>query len=391
MSTATSVAAPTASAAANVEIVELPFGTGTQRFLDVARTIYRDDPQYVVPLDMDLGDRLTPKKNPFFEHAEGTKFIAVRNGVDVGRITAQIDKLHIERYADETGFFGFLDTIDDVAVCKALLDAAAKWLAARGMKKMRGPMSLSINEEMGVLIDGFDTPPMVMMPHHRRYQGALVEAAGLTKEKDVFAWRYEIGEVPPRARRAHDELMKNPEVIIRTVRKNQMANETRILMEIFNDAWKDNWGFVPMTDSELKKMAADLSMLVVPDIALVAEVNGEAAAIAVALPNINEIIPDLDGKLFPTGFAKLLWRLKVQGTKSARLILLGISKKYRIQKKYGALSTALYVEMNDRARKLGMKWGELSWTLEDNHPVNLGIKMMGGKVYKTYRLYHRAL
>jgi hypothetical protein len=376
---------------ADVQIVEQPFGVGTQRFLDVARKIYRDDPNWIAPLDMDMGDRMNPKKNPFFEHAEGTTFIAVRNGQDVGRCTAQIDRLHIEKYNDGTGFFGFLDTIDDPAVAKALLDAAADWLRKKGMKKMRGPMSLSINEEMGCLIDGFDTPPVILMPHHRRYQGALIEAAGLEKEKDVFAWKYEVGEPPTRARKAHDEVLKMPEVRIRTMDRAHMERETRMVMDIFNDAWKDNWGAVPMTDSELKKMAADLKLIMVPDLALIAEVDGEAAAISIALPNINEMIKDLDGKLFPFGLPKLLYRLKVKGPNSARLVLLGIKKKFRIQKKYGGLSTALYVEMNERGKRLGMTWGELSWTLEDNAPVNVGIKMMGGKVYKKYRVYSKQL
>ncbi len=382
---------PKKSPESNVTIVERPFGVDTERFLDVARRVYRDDPSWVAPLDMDMGDRMNPKKNPFFEHARGTTFIAVRNGVDVGRCTAQIDQLHIDRYKDDTGFFGFLDTVDDAAVAKALLDAAADWLRKQGMKKMRGPLSLSINEEMGCLIEGFDTPPAILMPHHRSYQGGLIEAAGLAKEKDVFAWKYEVGEPPTRARKAHDEVLKLPEVRIRSMDRSNMEAETRMVMEIFNEAWSDNWGFVPMTDTELKKMAADLKLILVPDLALVAEVNGEPAAISIALPNINEMIGDLDGKLFPLGLPKLLWRLKVKGPTSARLILLGIKKKFRIQKKYGGLSTALYVEMNDRGKRIGMKWGELSWTLEDNAPVNVGIKMMGGKVYKKYRVYSKQL
>jgi hypothetical protein len=379
------------SAAAAIRVLERPFGVETQRFLDVARRVYRDDPAWVAPLDFDMKERLTPKKNPFFEHAEGVTFIAVRDGVDVGRCTAQIDREHLAKYQDETGFFGFLDTIDDPAVCKALLDAAAHWLKARGMKKMRGPMSLSINEEIGLLVDGFEDPPVFLMPHHRRYQGALVEQAGLEKEKDFYAWRYEVGEPPTRARKAHAEVTAMPEVRIRTMDPKKMASEVRLVMEIFNDAWAQNWGFVPMTEAELAKMAADFRMIIVPDLALVAEVDGEAAAISIAFPNLNAMIKDLGGKLFPLGLPKLLYRLKIKGPDSARLVLLGIKKKFRIQKKYGGLSTALYVEMNDRGKKLGMKWGELSWTVEDNAPVNLGIKMMGGKIYKRYRVYHRPL
>jgi hypothetical protein len=374
-----------------IEIVERPFGVDTGRFLDVARMIYRDDPNWVPPLDMDMKDRCNLEKNPFFEHAEGTTFIAVRNGRDVGRCTAQIDKLHIERYHDDVGFFGFLDTIDDPAVCKALLDAAAAWLRKRGMKKMRGPMSLCINEEIGCLVDGFDTPPMILMPHHLPYQGALIEAAGLAKEKDVLAWRYDVGTIPARPKRAHEELLKMPEVRIRTVDTRYMERDVHLIMDIFNDAWQQNWGFVPLTESELKKMATDLKMILLPDIALVAEIDGEAAAVSIAMPNINELIRDLDGKLFPFGLPKLLWRLKVTGPTQARLMILGIKKKFRTQKKYGGLSAALYVEMAERGKKIGIKWGELSWTLEDNAPVNLGIKSMGGKVYKKYRVYAKDL
>lgn len=387
--------APSAQAAlpstAGVEIIELPFGTGTARFLDVGRTVYAGDPTWVCPLDMDMKDRFDPKKNPFFEHAEGTTFIARKGGRDVGRITAQIDHEHIKRYADARGFFGFLDTIDDAGVCKALLDAAEAWLRQRGMKHMRGPMNLCINEEMGTLVEGFDTPPMVLMPHARTYQAGLIEQCGFVKEKDVYAWRYDVAEPPKRARKAHDDLLAMKDVKIRTLDMKKMESEVHLMMDIFNDAWSENWGFVPLTENELKKMATDLKMIAIPDLMLVAEVDGEAAAISVALPNIHEMIGDLDGKLFPFGLAKLLWRLKVKGPKSARLIILGIRKKFRHVKRFGGLSAALYVEMNDRGKKLGMEWGELSWTLEDNAPVNLGIKMMGGKIYKKYRVFSKDL
>ena len=381
----------------SIRIEQHAFGDpkAIKRFLAFAKDLYRGDPNYVIPLDMDLGPRLDPKGNPFFEHAEGAMFFATKDGRDVGRITAQIDHLHQKKYKDDIGFFGFLDTVDDPAVARALLDAAAAWLKAHGMKKMRGPLSLCINEELGCLVDGFDTPPMILMPHHRPYQGGLIEQAGLVKEKDFFAWKYQVGEPSARAKKAHEDVMKMPEVKIRQTKMNDLEREVRILMDVFNDAWVDNWGSVPATDSELLKMAKDLKMILMPEIALIAEVDGEPAAISLALPNINELIRDLDGAGGLMGGAlglpKLLWRLKVTKPKSARLVLLGIKKKFRIQKKYGGLSAALYVEMNERGKKLGMTHGELSWTLEDNAPVNLGIKMMGGKVYKRYRVYVRDL
>ena len=304
-----------------------------RHFLDVVDAVYAGDPNYVRSLDMDVSDRMNPKKNPFFEAGEATGWVAYDRGVPVGRISASIDRLHQERHGDGAGFFGFFDCIDDPVVAKVLLDTAAGWLEGRGCLTMRGPFSLSINEECGCLVEGFDTPPMIMMPHHRAYQGGLIENAGLVKCKDLFAWTYDVGSVPPRAQKAH----------------------------------------------------------VLPELTKLTYVNGEVAAVALALPNINEFIADARGKLFPFGAIKLLWRLRVRGPKTARLIILGIGKKWRNVRKYAGLSAFLYVEMNQAGHLLGMKRGELGWTLEDNAPINVGIKMMGGRVYKKYRLYERAL
>jgi len=374
----------------SVEIRETKLGGNLTPFLDVVDYIYRDDPQYVRPLDMDLKQRLS-LKNPFFEHAEGTIFTAHRNGWPVGRCTAQIDREHVGRYKEDCGYFGFFDTIDDEEVSNALLEAASAWLTQRGMKVMRGPFSLSINDETGCLVEGFDTPPMIMMQHHLPYQGTLIEKAGFTKAKDVFAWRYTVGDVPARARKAHDDIDKLPEVRARHVDMKNLDADVRTIMDIFNDAWSDNWSFVPYTESELAKMAEDLRLIGIPELTYIAEIDGEPAAVAVALPNINELIHDFKGKLVPFGLPKLLWRLKVMGPTQARLIILGIRKKYRGVKKYAALSAYLYTKMNDAGRRIGIKWGELSWTLEDNAPVALGIKLMGGKIYKRYRIYEKSL
>jgi hypothetical protein len=259
------------------------------------------------------------------------------------------------------------------------------------MRRMRGPLSLNINEEMGCLIEGFDTPPMIMMPHHRPYQGGLIERAGLEKIKDVYAWRYQVGDVPKRAQKAHDELAAMPEVRTRHVDPKNMERDVRVVMDVFNDAWSDNWGFVPLTENELRKMAQDLKLILEPKLTFITEINGEPAAVGMALPNINEMIGDLHGKLVPFGLPKLLWRLRVKGPETARLVILGIRKKFRGVKQYGGLSIYLYVAMNHAGQELGIRWGELSWTLEDNAPVNVGIKFMGGKIYKKYRVYERAL
>ncbi|HEU4413128.1 MAG TPA: hypothetical protein VFS43_48250 [Polyangiaceae bacterium] len=370
-----------------------PLGAGAKhlrQFLDVVDEIYRTDPNYVRPLDFDLRQRLSPK-NPFFQHAEGVVLTARRGGRVLGRATAQVDREHLARYRDDVGFFGFFDTVDDQEVASALLEHAGRWLRDKGMKTMRGPFSLSINEELGCLVEGFDAPPMLLMTHHRPYQGGLIEGAGLEKVKDFYAWRYGVGEVPTRARRAADEVAALPEVSSRMLEPKQLERDVRLVMDIFNDAWSDNWGFVPLTEAELRKMAEDFRLLLVPELTLLVSVDGEPVAFAIALPNLNAMIRDLKGKLLPTGAAKLLFRLKVSGPDEARLILLGVRRKLRHVRKYAALSTYMYVKMNEAGQRLGIRRGELSWTLEDNGAVNAAIRFMGGKIYKRYRVYEKAL
>ncbi len=374
-----------------IQIVEHAPGKAADAFIAVATEVFRDDPAWVAPLRMELRDRLNPKKNPFFKHADAAFFTAYRDGKLVGRASAQIDREHLRVHDDETGFFGFLDTVDDPEVSRALLEKAEGWLRERGMKRVRGPFSLSINEESGCLVDGFEHPPVVAMGHNRPYQGAHIEAAGYEKVQDLYAWKYGVQEFPERAKRAYRMIEELPEVRFRSVNKKNLRAELDILLEIFNDAWADNWGFVPMTEAELEKTAEDFSLLLVEDLAFFAEIDGRAVACCVLLPNVNEAARDLDGKLFPFGIAKLLWRLKAKGTKSGRLVLLGIRKELRGKKRYGALSTAMYVEVAKRGARNGMEWAELSWTLEDNKAINLGIRAMRGKLYKTYRVYEKAL
>ncbi len=360
-------------------------------FMEAGRKVMAGAPGYIAPLAMEVKDRLTPGKNPFWEHGEGVLMTAWKDGELVGRISAQIDHEHQRRYQDDVGFFGFFDTIDDQEVASALLDAAHHWLAQRGMKSMRGPLSLNMNEETGLLIDGFDEPPALMMGHAREYQQRLAEGAGLEKAKDLLAWKYLTEEPPKRAQRAWEQMQADPTVRFRSVNTKDMRRELDMILEIFNDAWSENWGFVPATEAEVAKMAEDMKLLIDPNIAFFAEINGVPAGMVVALPNITEAIRDIDGKLFPFGWAKLVYRLKWQRLKSARLMLLGIKKEFRGVKRYGALSTAMYAELAHRGTAAGYEWAELGWTLEDNRPINLGIKAMRAKVYKTYRVYERPI
>ena len=276
-------------------------------------------------------------------------------------------------------------------MARALLDTANSWLRERNMKVARGPLSLSINEESGCLIDGFDAPPMIMMGHHRPYQGRLIEQAGWEKVKDLYAWAYDVGHVPVRAQRAHDGILAMPEVETRVINMKNFEEDVRLILDVFNDAWSDNWGFVPLTEREVEKSAQDLKLIAAPEITRLAFIDGEVAAVALALPNLNEFIHDAHGKLLPTGALKLLWRLRVRGPRSARLMILGIRKKWRSARRYAGLSAYLYVALNHASHLLGYRHAELGWPLEDNAPVNVGIKLMGGRIHKTYRIYERGI
>lgn len=375
----------------SVEIKQHQPGKDLKDFIRVAFEVYRDDPAWVPPLNMEITDRLTPEKNPFFEHAEVALFTAWKDGNPVGRISAQIDHEHLRIHEDNVGFFGFFDTIDDQEVASALVAAAEKWLAARGMTMMRGPLSLSINEETGMLVEGFESPPTIMSPHHRWYQGALAEGAGLQKVKDCYGWSYDVVPAPPRVQKAWDTINSLPEVRFRSVRPRMLKKEVHDILDVFNDAWQHNWGFVPATDAEAKKMAADLQLILDKELSFFAEIDGQPVAICVCLPNLNEAIFDLNGKLSPVNIAKLLWRLKIRRPKSARLMLLGIRTEFRGKKRYAPLALAVIGELVRRGLKQGYEWAELGWTLEDNRLINTAIQSMGAKIYKRYRLFEKPI
>ncbi len=375
-----------------IQVTQHAPGGNLRPFIKAANEVFKGDPNWVRPLDFELKERLSPKKNPFFKRADVVLFTATKNGKIVGRCSAQIDHEHLRVWKDETGFFGFFDTIDDEEVGKALLAAAETWLRERGMKRMRGPLSLYANEEIGILIDGFDSPPVLMMGHSRPYQARICEAAGLTKEKDLFCWRYGRDMVfPARILKAWEQVKSLPEVRLRSVDTSRMQAETEAIMDIYNDAWTGKWGYVPALPDEVAKVARDLKVILDEDLAFVAEIDGKVAGMCIMLPNVNEAIQDLGGKLLPTGFLKLLYRLKVRHPKSTRLMMLGIKSEYRHVKKYGGLSAAMYVEVAKRGAAKGYEWGELSWTREDDAPINLGIRAMGAKVYKKYRVYEKTI
>lgn len=375
----------------SVEIRQHSPGKDIAAFIRAGHVVFASDSAWVPPLHFELKARLSPAKNPFFSRGEAALFTAWRGSELVGRCSAQIDREHLRVHQDGSGFFGFFDTVDDQEVASALLDSAASWLRPRGATRMMGPFSLYANEEVGLLVDGFEHPPVLMMGHSRSYQAALCEAAGLEKEKDLLAWRFDDPELRPRAVRAWEEVQKLPEVRLRSFDLKHLDREIEVIQQIYNDAWLGKWAYVPALPEESRKMAEDLKLIVDPDIAFMAEVNGETVGMCIMLPNLNEAIADLDGKLLPLGFAKALYRLKVRHPVSTRLMMLGLREHIRKQRRYGGLSAAMYVETARRGFSKGYKWAELSWTREDDAPINLGIKMMGARVYKRYRVYQRAL
>jgi hypothetical protein len=363
-----------------------------KQFLQMPASIYADDPHWVQPLLFERLEHLNPKKNPYFEHAEVAFWLAVRGERPVGRISAQVDRLHLERHRDATGQFGFLEAEDDPAVFAALLEAAEAWLKARGMRRATGPFSLSINGESGLLIDGFETPPYLMMGHAPRYYRPRVEAQGWRKAKDLIAYAFDVVAPPPlRARRMYERLSRGAGLSFRPIEMRRFEQELQTIVDIFNDAWSDNWGFVPMTPAEVRHMGRNLKPIVRAEHAWIGAVDGEPAAMTVTLPNVNEAIADLGGRLLPLGWAKLLWRLKVRGTRSARMPLMGVRKKYQGTPKGAALALGVIEAVRSWHAAHGAQAAELSWVLEDNRPTHDIIELVGGRPHKTYRVYEKWL
>jgi hypothetical protein len=358
-------------------------------FIDVPWAIYRDDPQWVPPLLFEQKQRLTPK-NPFFEHARWQAWIARQNGRPIGRISAQIDRLYQERHARQVGYFGMLETGDDGELFADLLQTAENWLRDQGMQTVRGPFNLSVNEECGLLVDGFDTPPCIMMGHSRPYYASHIEAAGYSKAKDLLAYHIAPDFDAPRIMTRLAEKAAH-QVKVRRLRRKQLKQELEILRDIFNDAWFNNWGFVPFTEAEFADIGELLTLLVDDDFVQIAEIDDRPVAMIVALPNINEIIQDLNGRLLPFGWLKLLWRLKVRYPTTARVPLMGVRREYQHTRLGPALAFMVIDAVRQGLIRRGIRSVELSWILEDNDGMRNIIETIGGMAYKRYRIYEKNL
>ncbi len=375
------------AASLTVEPITGPDQLGS--FLAVPHQIYASDPHWVAPLNFEQRQRFSPK-NHFFQHARWRGWVARREGRLVGRITAQIDDLHLQQHGDGMGYFGMLEAEDDAGVFAALFAAAEGWLREQGMQRVRGPFNLHINEEIGLLVDGFSTPPFVLMGHGRPWYGSQVEACGYRPVKDVLAYHvqpdFEAPAVMTRlAQRVSDK------VTVRPLRRKQLEQETAVMLEIFNDAWASNWGFVPLVHDEFLETVKMLTLLMPNDYVQIAEYQGEPAAFIVALPNINEATRDLGGKLLPFGWARLLWRLKVRHPKTARVPLMGVKQEYQHSRLGPTLAFLVIDAVRQALHARGVTNVEMGWILEDNEGMRNIIETIGGKAYKRYRLYEKDL
>lgn len=385
-----SSAAPAAPPAArDVTIREIPRGGSMKPFIDLSWKVNAGDPVWVPPLRMALEPVLDRSKHPFHQHADVAYFLAERGGEVLGRVAACVNHQYNQFHDDRTGFFGFFECMDDAGVAAALLDAAAEWLRARGRDLMRGPMNFSTNDEFsspGVLVDGFDTPPTVMMSHNPRYYGGLMDAAGMAKTKDLVAY-WIPPRIPERLQNAMERLAKRAGVTIRSVRLKELKSEVAKVQEVYNAAWSQNWGFVPMTGAEFDHMAKEMRPVVDADLVLLAEKeDGEPIGFLLALPDLNRAFKHLpDGRLFPFGLFKLLWHKRRIDT--ARLLTLGLKPGYQ----HLGLGAAMYTRLLQIGVGKGYKGAEGSWILEDNHEMCTALEKLGADKYKRYRVYDRVL
>lgn len=377
------------SSSAPLEIVPVRTEDERRRFLRLPWSLYADDPAWIPPLLLERKEHLS-KHNPFFRHASFQSWIALRGNETVGRISAQVDRLHLERYDDRTGFFGLIEAQDDPALFRALFDTAQTWLREQGMHRVIGPFNLSINDECGLLVEGYDTPPMIMMGHALPYYPGRIEEQGYTGIQDLLAYRIKSDFAPP----YHLDRLKSrvaERVCLRPIRRRQFTEDLAIIKDIFEDAWSNNWGFVPFTTEEFAELGKNLKLLVPLDYVRIAEVDGEPAAMMVLFPNLNEAIRDLDGRLLPFGWLKLLWRLKVRGLKSGRVPLMGVRQRFQGGRLGATLALMMITSLQASSRRNGLEDVEMSWILENNRGVRRIIESLGGKPYKRYRIYQKEL
>jgi hypothetical protein len=361
-------------------------------FVDLAWDVYRDDAAWIPPLKDEVHGLLNAKKNPWFEHARAQLWLAERGGRVVGRISAQVDDLVQDHMGKGTGQWGMFEALDAEAAAE-LIATAEDWLRQQGMRSSLGPISLSIWDEPGLEIEGFDEPPTVMMGHHRPGYEAWVEEAGYAKAKDLLTYEVDIANwSDPKIDRLIAMGEKNPRIRIRKVDKSRFDEEAEVILGLLNDAWSDNWGFVPLTESEIAYAGKKLKPIIYEELVRVAEYDGEPVAFMITIPDMNELIEDLNGKLFPFNWAKLLWRLRKPRTERARVPLMGVAKKLHGTRLASQLAFMLIeFTRRDAVGTYGIKTGEFGWILEDNKGMLSIAELPGARINHRYRIYEKAL
>ncbi len=385
---------PSATEARDLTIVPVEGRALWRTFHHLPYKLYKDDPNWVPPLLLERQMHFDPKHNPFFQHAKAGFWLALRDGEPVGRITAQIDALHLKQHNDATGHFGFIEGVDDKGVFEALLGTAEQWLRAECMQRSVGPVSFAMWDEPGLLVDGFDRPPNVLMGHALPYYERRITGAGYTQVQDLLAYEYPIQKpFAENVQRLIQRAQEKHSFVFRPLRmdKKNFPSEIELIRDMMNDAWSENWGFVPMTSAEIEDIAMLFKFFLKPDAVVIAEYDGEPAGFGMMIPNLNEAIRDLNGRLLPFGFIKMLWRMKVSGVHSGRLALMGMRRKWW-SSPAGAIIALLIVQnaKTSNFARLGVH-AELSWILDSNERIKRVLALFGATITKRYRIYEKAL
>jgi len=365
-----------------LEVVPADNPHAFKAFVELPYRLYSGDPYWVPPLRIAVKELLDRKKHPFYANAEAEFFLARRAGESVGRIGAILDRAHNQFHSEKAGFFGFYESVNDAAVANALLTRARQWVIDRGAEVLRGPVNPSMNYECGMLVEGFESDPMVMMTYNPRYYPALMDQVGLRKAKDLFAYKSNAQTIDvAKIDRVANRVLTGNGVRVRLINMKDFDAEVGLVWDVYSKSWRRNWGFVPMSHDEFFAMGKEMKQILKPDLVLIGEVRDKVVGFALALPNINQALKPAGGRLFPTGLLKILYYQRL--IKDVRVLALGVVEEYRAS----GLAAGFYAMLVRNARKLGFGDCEMSWVLEDNVLMNRSLEVMGARRYKTYRIY----
>lgn len=372
----------------DIKVIPAESGRALRQFINLPWAIYRDDPYWVPPLKKEVRDLLS-SKHPFYRHADRRLFLALRDGVTVGRVAAIINNRHNEFHSEKSGFFGFFECVDDLEVADSLFLAAEDWLRDRDVERVLGPVNPSTNEECGLLVENFLSPPFIMMTYNPPYYAELIQRAGYEKAKDLYAYWYHVGrELPARLKRMVKKVQeREPELVVRPLDMRRFESELEVVRLVYNEAWEKNWGFVPMTDAEIDHLAKKLKPLVEPRIVNLAFIGDEPAGFVMGLPDFNHVLKVLNGTILnPFRTMKALGVAK--RIRSGRCLTLGVREKFRKR----GIESILFAMTWQGGIDMNYRYGEFSWILEDNHAIHdAATRIFSAKHYKTYRIYGKQL